>query len=144
MSFWNVIVGTSGSCGRLMDGMPASSSGRLNVGRLCGEPREGGSSTAPRVMPFGSESGIALLSSFSSISSAVQPDWKLTMGLPGLSLTAVGVGRFELRSFRFILVAARISSALISMPSFILGLDSASTGSSIGWVGVVGRELFVV
>lgn len=44
---------------------------------------------------------------------------KLTIGLPGRSLTAVGVGRFGLRSFRFMVVAALISSLRISSPFFI-------------------------
>ena len=44
---------------------------------------------------------------------------KLTMGLPGRSLTAVGVGNFGLRSFNDLLVAARISSPRISI-SFVV------------------------
>ncbi|KNA93597.1 hypothetical protein FOXG_17792 [Fusarium oxysporum f. sp. lycopersici 4287] len=42
-------------------------------------------------------------------SGAFQLASKLTMGRPGLSLTAVGSGRFGLRSFKRILVAARMS-----------------------------------
>jgi hypothetical protein len=42
-------------------------------------------------------------------SGAFQLASKLTMGRPGLSLTAVGSGRFGLRSFKRMLVAARMS-----------------------------------
>lgn len=44
---------------------------------------------------------------------------KLTIGRPGRVLTAVGMGNFGLRSFNFMLVAARMSSGRISRPSFI-------------------------
>lgn len=44
---------------------------------------------------------------------------KETIGRPGASETAVGVGSFGLRSLRRNPVAARSSSLLISLPSFI-------------------------
>lgn len=78
-------------------------------------------------------------SSFSSISLGFQQDWKLTIGRPGLSLTIVGVGSRGLRSFNLMLVAARISSPLISFPSFIFIPSSTSVFSSVGLGGVAGR-----
>jgi len=58
-------------------------------------------------------------SGFISASLGFQFVSKLTIGLPGLSLTAVGVGSLGLLSFRRMLVACRISSLLISKPSFL-------------------------
>ena len=55
----------------------------------------------------------------SESSFSVQVGSKLTMGLPGRSLTADGVGSLGLRSLSFMLVAARISSLRISMPSLV-------------------------
>ena len=49
---------------------------------------------------------------------------KLTIGLPGLSLTTVGEGNFGLLSFIRILVAALMSSPRISMP-FLVPAPSA-------------------
>ena len=57
-------------------------------------------------------------SGFTSASFGFQFTSKLTIGRPGLSLTTVGVGSLGLRSFRRMLVACRISSLLISSPSF--------------------------
>jgi hypothetical protein len=54
---------------------------------------------------------------------------KLTIGRPGLSLTAVGSGSLALRSFNLKLVAARISSPRISTPFL------HSTSGSSGVVG---------
>lgn len=54
---------------------------------------------------------------------------KLTMGRPGRSLTAVGVGKLGLRSFRFMLVAARISSLLISNEVVDFGVSTSCMGS---------------
>src|ERR1700753_3152324 len=57
---------------------------------------------------------------FSSTSLGFQSCWKLTIGLPGESLTMVGVGNLTLLSLSFMLVAARMSSPRISLPSLIL------------------------
>jgi hypothetical protein len=64
-------------------------------------------------------------------SGACQLAAKLTIGRPGLSLTAVGSGRLGLRSFKRILVAARISSLRTSMPFFLSTLSSTGTGLSL-------------
>lgn len=63
--------------------------------------------------------------SFSS--TTFQSFLKDTIGRPGASETAVGVGSFGLRSLRRNPVAARSSSLLISLPSFIFtsGMFSA-------------------
>lgn len=61
---------------------------------------------------------------------------KLTIGRPGTSLTAVGVGSFGLRSFSRMVVAARMSSLRISMPSFDAGVSTSWMNSIIGFVGV--------
>ena len=61
---------------------------------------------------------------------------KLTIGRPRTSLTAVGVGSFGLRSFSRIVVAARMSSLRISMPSFEAGVSTSRMNSTIGFVGV--------
>src|ERR1700722_10683457 len=61
---------------------------------------------------------------------------KLTIGRPGTSLTAVGVGSFGLRSFSRMVVAARMSSLRISMPSFNAGASTSGMNSTIGFVGV--------
>lgn len=68
-------------------------------------------------------SGIARVgacSNFSSTSFGFQFASKLTIGRPGLSETMVGVGSFGLRSLMLMLVALRMSSLRISLPSFIL------------------------
>jgi hypothetical protein len=56
---------------------------------------------------------------FKSASLGFQLASKLTIGRPGLSLTAVGVGSLGLRSFNFMLVARRMSSPRISSPSLV-------------------------
>src|ERR1700733_10825620 len=61
---------------------------------------------------------------------------KLTIGRPGTSLTAVGVGSFGLRSFSRMVVAARMSSLRISMPSFDAGVSTSRVNSTTGFVGV--------
>jgi hypothetical protein len=63
--------------------------------------------------------GWARTSGFTSACFGFQLASKLTMGRPGLSLTAVGVGSMGLRSFRRMLVACLISSLLISRPSLV-------------------------
>lgn len=50
-----------------------------------------------------------------------QSGLKLTIGRPGLSLTADGEGSFALRSLNFMLVAARSSSERTSIPFLYLG-----------------------
>lgn len=71
-------------------------------------------------------SGTAEMTSLSS--TTFQSFLKDTIGRPGASETAVGVGSFALRSLRRNPVAARSSSLLISLPSFIFtsGTFSAS------------------
>ncbi len=66
-------------------------------------------------------------SGFISASFGFQFALKLTIGRPGLSLTTVGVGSLGLRSFKRMLVACRISSLLISRPSFIGTVGTAGT-----------------
>jgi hypothetical protein len=61
-------------------------------------------------------------SDFTSASFGFQSASKLTIGRPGLSLTALGVGSLGLRSFRRMLVACRISSLRISRP-FLVGVS---------------------
>jgi hypothetical protein len=82
-------------------------------------------------------------SSFSSISLGFQFGSKLTMGRPGLSETMLGVGSFVLRSFKLMLVALRMSSLLISMPSFILTCSSEVFRDSEEEGGVGITELVV-
>jgi len=77
-------------------------------------------------------------SGFISASLGFQFVSKLTIGLPGLSLTAVGVGSLGLLSFRRMLVACRISSLLISNPSFI-GISGAGVSAVL-----VGEAEFAV
>jgi len=69
------------------------------------------SSTATSLETSGLES-VACSGAFQFLS-------KLTMGRPGVSLTADGVGSLLLRSCRRMLVACRISSLRISKPSFL-------------------------
>jgi hypothetical protein len=68
-------------------------------------------------------------------SGAFQLASKLTMGRPGLSLTAVGSGRLGLRSFNRMLVAARISWLRTSMPFFLSTLSS--TGAEFSPAGLL-------
>jgi hypothetical protein len=79
---------------------------------------------------LGVKAGRAETSSFSS--TTFQFFWKETIGLPGASETAVGVGSFGLRSFSLNPVAERSSSLLISFPSFSFtsGTFSASALTS--------------
>ena len=67
--------------------------------------------------------GVDKPSCLGSVSFGLQPLSKLTIGLPGRSLTTVGDGNFGLLSFIRMLVAALISSLRISMPSLVLGLS---------------------
>lgn len=73
------------------------------------------------------------LSFFDCSSLGFQFGSKLTIGCPGRSLTAVGIGRLGLRSLRFMLVAARISSLRISSPFFV-GTSLFDFGDG-GWGG---------
>lgn len=70
-------------------------------------------------------------SGFTSASFGFQFASKLTIGRPGLSLTTVGVGSLGLRSFSRMLVAWRISSLLISSPSFC-GVSGGSWSAICG------------
>ncbi|KAL7357447.1 hypothetical protein ACKS0A_07770 [Histoplasma ohiense] len=54
----------------------------------------------------------------------LQDGSKLTIGRPGRSLTTVGIGSLLLRSLSRMLVAARISSPRISLPSLVCGVSS--------------------
>ena len=117
-------VGTPGAddSGRLAGGLyGSSSSGRLIVGTAGAETVTAGGSGLVRT---GKSRCSRLVSD-----GAFQAGSKLTMGLPARLLTAVGVGSFGLRSLLFMLVAARISSLLISLPSLV-GACSDSGGRS--------------
>lgn len=99
------------------------------------------------VFPIASEFGnVSCLASSSSISFGFHPFWKLTIGRPGLSLTAVGWMRAGLLSLRRIVVATLMSSPLISTPSFTRGLSSISASTSscvLSFGGVGGTGSFV-
>lgn len=99
--------------------MRFDSSGRLTAG------------TTGIVAAFESGRGIGATSGrtdFSSLSSTTfQFCLNETIGRPGASETAVGVGSLGLRSLSLNPVAARSSSLLISLPSFILISGSFST-----------------
>jgi len=93
------------------------------IGRACG----GGGGCWWRSPPGVRQTGWPILprpDRDSSDLSSVASSWgfqffsKLTIGRPGLSLTADGVGSLGLRSFSFMLVACLISSLRISMPCF--------------------------
>lgn len=132
-------VGTPGADG---SGSPiggsygSSSSGRLMVG-IAGAPLSGrlivGTIGADTVTAGGSGRGRTgnSLSPFLTSDGDFHAESKLTIGLPARSLTAVGVGSLGLRSLRFILVAARMSSLRISFPSFV-GVFSGSMMIGVG------------
>ncbi len=83
------------------------------------------------------------LSCFGSVSLGLQSLSKLTIGLPGRSLTTVGDGSFGLLSFIRMLVAALISSLRISMPFLVLGLSAlASSRPAISILGGLVVDLF--
>lgn len=81
-----------------------------------------------------------------STSFGFQSRSKLTMGRPGRSLTAVGIGSLGLRSLRFILVAARISSLRTSLPFFIRAMSEPFRSLSLALAesGGVGGKTFDV
>ncbi len=82
-------------------------------------------------------------SCFGPVSLGLQSLSKLTIGLPGRSLTTVGDGNFGLLSFIRMLVAALISSLRISMPFLILGLSAlASSRPAISILGGQVVDLF--
>lgn len=157
----------AGSSGRVTDG-PSSSSGkfRMGIGGIF-FPRPRGSSGAlifgigglvsgagegPRQngeakgslrgdcpLPPSIVDGSSAVVCTSSNTFSVGRSLKLTIGRPGLSLTIVGWGKLTLRSFRCLLVAARISSPRISSPSLV-GVLFGSTSSAcpsfaVGGVG---------
>jgi hypothetical protein len=94
-----------------------SSSGKLMIGidEICG----GGRGTSIIDIGLAGLKSSFLFSSGALTSLGRQFGSKLTIGRPGLSDTMAGVGSFGLRSFQLMLVAWRISSPLISFPSFI-------------------------
>jgi hypothetical protein len=89
----------------------------------------------------GVRSGVVDISSFISIT--FQSFLKETIGRPGASETAVGVGSFALRSFRRNPVAARSSSLLISLPSFIFTSGSFSASALTSSAGFGSAEFSV-
>ena len=123
------LVGTSGA--RLMVG---------TIGAVAACSSGGG----PDLFGFrgrGVNSGRADTSSFSSM--MFQSFLKETIGRPGASETAVGVGSFGLRSFKRNPVAARSSSLLISLPSFIFTSGTFSTSALAGSAGFASPEFSV-
>lgn len=135
------MVGCEGALlsGTLMAGMAGRSPGTLIVGTIGAEAVDtgiaeglGSALAAPSRLD-----GRLLLdsSSFSSSSLGFQPVLKLTIGLPGRSLTAVGVGNFGLRSFILMLVAARISSPRTSISFFEGGVVVAPASLTSGRLG---------
>jgi hypothetical protein len=89
----------------------------------------------------GARSGAEDISSFISIT--FQSFLKETIGRPGASETAVGVGSFGLRSFKRKPVAARSSSLLISLPSFIFTSGTFSTSALTSSAGFDSAEFSV-
>ena len=109
----------------------SSSSGRLIVGTA------GAETVAAGIIGHGWTAFLSTASSRRDESSVgCHVFSKLTIGRPGTSLTAVGVGSFGLRSFSRMVVAARMSSLRISMPSFDIGASTSGMNSIIGVVGV--------
>jgi hypothetical protein len=129
---------TFGSEGTLISGIAGglgvmfrlgTSGARLVVGTT-GSDAACSSGGGPDLVEFkgrGARSGTADISSFISIT--FQSFLKETIGRPGASETAVGVGSFGLRSFRRKPVAARSSSLRISLPSFIFTSGTFSTSA---------------
>ena len=108
----------------------SSSSGRWIVGTAGAETVTAGGSGLGRT---GKSRCSCLVSD-----GAFQAGSKLTMGLPARSLTAVGVGSLGLRSLLFMLVAARISSLLISLPSLVGGCSDSGAGGGVATLLVYG------
>jgi hypothetical protein len=122
-------LGTSGA--RLVVGMAGAVSACLSGG-------------GPDLVGFrgrGVRSGAVDISSFISIT--FQSFLKETIGRPGASETAVGVGSFGLRSFKRNPVAARSSSLLISLPSFIFISGSFSASALTSSAGFDSAEFSV-
>lgn len=120
----------------LMVGIPASSSsGRLIVGMTGAETLIAGMIGLGRITfrstswPAGGESP-----------GGFHAGSKLTIGRPGRSVTAVGVGSFGLRSLNRILVAARMSSLRISILGFDKGVSTSGMISIVG--GVAGLAVY--
>jgi len=117
--------------------------GGVAVVGLGGDGGFSGFSASLVAMRFGSpvlvgDSGTLDCSSCNAIS--LKSGLKLTIGRPGLSDTYDGVGRAELLSLSLLLVAARRSSLLTSLPSFSLTSFSSfspdASKLSFGGVGV--------
>lgn len=109
------------------------SSGRLIIGIPTG--RRAGSLSRARTF-----SGTGERARLASSTGGCQFGSKLTIGRPGFWLTAVGEGRFGLRSRKRLLVACRISSLRISMPSGSVGLFDASASLAVAESGGVGSR----
>jgi len=124
-SVQSVTAEMGSSSGRMMVGHGAGVSDTLIVGTAGADTVKAGVTAeglgpgrpASRLSCFAASSGFQLRS-------------KLTIGRPGRSLTAVGMGSFGLLSLSFMLVAARMSSPRISIP-FLLGGVSASGMTSM-------------
>ena len=107
--------------GKLIVGTNGADAVELDVGRTTGSGLSGLLRLATKLE--GEWSCLA------SLSLGFQSRLKLTIGLPGRSLTAVGVGSFGLLPLNRMLVAARMSSLRISTPLFdpcLLAFDSLS------------------
>ena len=133
----------SGTCGLGVMFRLGTSGARLIVGTTgsVAACSSGGGPDLVVFKGFGARSGAADISSFISIT--FQFFWKETIGRPGASETAVGVGSFALRSFRRKPVAARSSSLLISLPSFIFTSGTFSTSALTSSAGFDSAEFRV-
>jgi hypothetical protein len=125
------IIGTEtvGTLFTWMEGVPGRRMVGIGAGTSFESDRVGMFLLWPSAGPY---PGWARISGFTSACFGFQFVSKLTIGRPGLSLTAVGVGSFWLRSFRRMLVACRISSFLISRP-FLVGVSgrgASATGTT--------------
>jgi hypothetical protein len=136
-----LISGTTGGLGVVF--RLGTSGARLVVGTM-GSVAACSSGGLPDLFGFrgrGVRSGAVDISSFISIT--FQSFLKETIGRPGASETAVGVGSFALRSFKRNPVAARSSSLLISLPSFIFTSGSFSASALTSFDGFGAAEFSV-
>jgi hypothetical protein len=120
-----VIEGVGSSSGRMMIGHDPAGSDAFIVGTAGADTVKAGV-VAEGLGPGLPASGLSCFVA----SPGLQLRSKLTIGRPGRSLTAVGMGSFGLLSLSFMLVAARMSSPRISIP-FLLGGVSASGMTSM-------------
>jgi len=113
----NIMLGTQGSSGRQMVGTGGI---ELSLTEISGMLMDGKGGIGLRdSVSLAKSFGLTAAEWISSSTTSRGLLSKLTIGLPGLSLTIVGRGRFGLLSLRCLLVAARMSSPLISMPSLV-------------------------